>query len=93
MDEEDSDEDVGLLGTGVEEDDRNWFEEKIMNPHLQKVADEVRAAIDLLGASKITAKGNALVIVTAPVDDVLTYANSFFKRCFFGSFFNWLFNV
>ena len=73
-DDEDSDEDLGLLGTGVEEEsDRNWFEEKIMNPHLEKVAVEVRAAMDVLGTSKIVAKGNALVTVTAAIDDVLAY--------------------
>ena len=63
-----------MLGTGVEEEsDRNWFEEKIMNPHLQKVAVEVRAAMDVLGTSKIVPKGNALVTVTAAIDDVLAY--------------------
>jgi len=70
--EDDSDDDMGLIGTGVEEDNyRNWYEERISSPHLKKVAAEVKAAMDLLGPGKIATKGNALVTITTEIEDIL----------------------
>ena len=72
-----------MIGGGLEEEnDKNWIEERITSPHLKAVADEVRVAMELLGQGKISGKGNALVTVTAQIDDVLTYVFFFFLFLF-----------